>query len=329
MTPLDPPAPDAIAELLAAWGLGPPRAVTAPAAGTIHRTALVATDTGAFALRTYRYAERAPVEREHALIAHACARGLPAIAPLPLPGGGTILAHGGRFSALFPHAPGRQVPREALGAAEAAAMGRCLAALHLALADLPGGLLAPRPHTVDRGATLAAIERLLAHALRGAHPHDPLAAQALRGQRAFVESLPEGAAADLTGLAHQPVHGDYTETNLFFAGGAVSAIIDWDQAYLAPRAWEAVRTLHLALGFDAALVGPFLAGYRAVQPLAWDELDHAAAAYGLMRAHDLWLYEWVYDRGDGRARRFLTERGFVPVAPQWQALRRALSCGNG
>lgn len=311
-----------VGELVAAWGLRALRPAERPVAGTIHQTWLAPTDAGVVVLRAYRYAERAPVEREHALIAHARARGLPAVAPLPLPGGGTILERGGWLAALFPHAPGRQMPREALGTAEAAAMGRCLAALHRALADLPGGLLAPRPYVIDRDATLAEIDRLLARARQGAHPHDPVAARCLLGQRAFVAALPRDAPADLGGLAFQPIHGDYTETNLFFADGAVSAIIDWDQAYLAPRAWEVVRTLHLAFGLDTALAGPFLTGYRAVQPLAWAELDQAAAAYGVMRAHDMWLYQWVYDRGDDRARRFLTEPGFVPVAPQWEALRQ-------
>lgn len=41
-----------------------------------------------------------------------------------------------------------------------------------------------------------------------------------------------------------------------------------------------------------------------------------------MRAHDVWLYQWIYDRGDDRVRRFLT--GFAPVAPQWAALRQKL-----
>jgi homoserine kinase type II len=309
---------------------------------------LIETGAGPFVLRAYRYAERGPVAREHALIAHACARGQPAVAPLPLPGGGTILEREGRFYALFPHAPGRQAPREALGASEAAAMGRCLAALHRALADLPDGLLAPRPLGVDRAVTLAEIERLAERVRHGAHPHDPLVLRCLAGQRAFVESLPAGAAPDLAGMAFQPIHGDYTETNLFFEHGAVSAIIDWDQAYLAPRAWEAVRTLHLAFGFDPSLAAPFLAAYRAEHAgvrndvfsggralpgppiagaLSWEELDQAAAAYGLVRAHDLWLYQWIYERGDDRVRRFLTERGFVAVAPQWEMLRGALALG--
>jgi homoserine kinase type II len=313
-----------VGELVAAWGARAVRAAEQPGTGSIHQTRIVPTDAGAVVLRAYRYAQRGPVEREHALIAHARARGLPAVAPLPLRDGATILERAGRYYALFPHAPGRQLARADLRAPEASAMGRCLAAMHQALVDLPAGLLAPRPLAIDRATTLAEIKRLTARARASGHPHDPVALGCLAGQRAFVESLPEGATADLSRLAFQPIHGDYTETNLFFEHGAVCAIIDWDQAYLAPPAWEVVRTLHLAFAFDATLAGPFLAAYREVRPLPGWELDCAAAAYGLMRAHDLWLYQWIYDRGDDRARRFVTERGFVPVAAQWATLRDRL-----
>jgi homoserine kinase type II len=314
----------AVRELVAAWGLRAAGPAERPAAGTIHQTCVVPTDGGVVVLRAYRYGERTPIEREHTVIAHACMRGVPAVGPLPLPDGATILTNAGRFYALFPYAPGRQVMRANLGAAEAAAMGSCLAAMHGALADLPAALLAPRSLPVDRAATVADIERLAAQARAGTNPHDALVLRSLLGQRAFVESLPDSATVDLAGLAFQPIHGDYTETNVFFRSGAVSAVIDWDQAYRAPRAWEVVRTLHLAFGFDATLAGAFLGAYRAVAPLAWGELDRAATAYGVMRAHDLWLPQWIYDRGDERARRFVTERGFVAVEAEWAALRRVL-----
>jgi homoserine kinase type II len=322
---IDKPLNDAaIGELIAAWALKTVGAAERPDAGTIHQTWLVPTDAGMVVVRAYRYSERAPIEREHAVIALARTRGLPAVAPLPLPDSATILAHTGHFYALFPYAPGRQVVRAALGAAEATAMGACLAELHHGLADLPAGLLAPRTLQVDRAATIAEIERLVERARRGSDPHDAVVLHCLLGQSAFVESLPGNATVDLTGLVFQPLHGDYTETNVFFQDGVVSAIIDWDQAYLAPRAWEVVRTLHLAFGFDVTLARPFLAAYRAVAPLAWGELDQAAAAYGVMRAHDTWLAQWIYDRGDDRVRRFLSGRGFVAVESQWAALRRAL-----
>lgn len=321
-SPAPPARPDiSFADAVGAWQVGRVHSVRIPSAGTIHRTFLIDTKSGAYVLRVYRYSDRTPIEREHTLIAHARLRGVRAIAPIPLPNHDTILNYGMHFCALFGRAPGRQVPAGALTAREAAAMGRCLAEMHRALADLPHGVLTPRTFAIDRAATLTEIDRLSEHSRQGHHVHDPVALHCLAGQRAYIESLPEDMAVDLAPLPFQPIHGDYTETNLFFEHGSVSAVIDWDQAYLAPRAWEVIRVLHLVFGFGVALGGAFLAAYRTVLPLAMEELDQAAAAYSVMRAHDLWIYQSIYGRGNERLRRFLTMSGSMPVAPRWAVFR--------
>lgn len=313
-------------DLLRAWEIGPIQSIAQPAAGTVNQTWLVTATTGRYALRTYRHHDRAPVAREHAIIAHVRARGLPAVGPLPLPGGGTILERGGRYHALFPLAPGRQVPRPALGPAEALAMGACLGRLHRALADLPAEWAVRRTFAVDRDATLAGIARLeAAIGGRPAHDADDAAALAwLAGQRAWLERCPADARVDLTPLAHQVIHGDYQETNLFFARGRVSAVIDWDQTYAAPRAWEVARALHLNFAFAPALCLPFLAAYRAALPLPPADLDRAVAAYALKVGHDLWVYEERYLRGNERVRRFFQPGGFVSPAAHWARLRPLL-----
>lgn len=103
--------------------------------------------------------------------------------------------------------------------------------------------------------------------------------------------------------------------------GQVSAIIDWDQAYLAPHAWEVIRTVHLVFTFDVGVSRAFLGAYHAAQPLPWAALDAAAAAYSTMRTLDLWVYRWIYDRGDDRTRQYLTDDGFAAVWPQWSGLK--------
>lgn len=312
--------------LLAAWDRGAVLSAAVPAAGTVNRTLLLATTTGEYALRAYRHRDREPVEREHAVIAHVRAHGLPAVAPLPLPGGETILERDGRYYALFPRAPGRQYRKADLSAEAAAAMGGFLARLHRALADFPPERAARRPFALDRAATLAGIARLeRAIAARPARePRDAVALTWLRGQRAWLEQAPPAAGLDLAGLAEQTIHGDYQESNLFFADGEVSAIIDWDQTYIAPPAWEVVRACHLAFGFAPASCRRFLAAYRAVAPLPPADLDHAAREYGLLRAHDLWVFETYYLAGDARVRPFLPAGDFVPLAERWAELRSAL-----
>ena len=68
-------------DLLRAWEIGPIQSIAQPAAGTVNQTWLVTATTGRYALRTYRHHDRAPVAREHAIIAHVRARGLPAVGP--------------------------------------------------------------------------------------------------------------------------------------------------------------------------------------------------------------------------------------------------------
>jgi Ser/Thr protein kinase RdoA (MazF antagonist) len=305
--------------LLDAWAVGPALAAYAPPTGTINATLLVDTPGGAYALRAYLRADADGIAREHGLIAHAAHRGLPAVAPLPLPDGVTALERSGLRYALFPHAPGQQVGRAELGHAHAAAMGRCLAELHGALVDAPPQLARARPLEFDRAATLALIERYLelAHG-------DTLLMRHLEGQRHHLQAN-EGPAEGLESLPQQVIHGDFTETNLFFADGAVSAIIDWENNYVAPRAWEVVRTLDLVFGFDPALCAAFATGYGERARLRLAELDRAAAAYGQMRAHDLWIFDAILVRGDRRPRRFINHAGFLPIQPRWQALRPHLS----
>ena len=68
----------------------------------------------------------------------------------------------------------------------------------------------------------------------------------------------------------------------------------------------------------------FLAAYRAALPLSDAELDVAATYYSWFRAHDLWLYEAIYQERNDRLRVFVESDGFVPLIDRWAALRAAL-----
>jgi len=311
--------------LLSAWETGAVLSAHVPDTGTINRTLLVETTSGGFVLRCYRHAERTPVEREHAAIAFARDRGIPAVGPVALPNGETILERGGRFYALFPRAAGAQITRAELSADQLAAMGACLAKMHVALSGFPAQNANRRHFAIDPAATLARIE--LVEATIRAQPalldRDRWALEQLRGRRDWVARSPLTRMPDLTALAQQLIHGDYQETNVFFQGARVVAVIDWDQTYIAPRAWEVVRSLDLICTFEEERCRAFLAGYRALAPLGSAELDLAATAYALMRAHDLWLYEAIYMAGDDRPRKFVPPEPFVPLIDRWLAARRA------
>jgi homoserine kinase type II len=175
---------------------------------------------------------------------------------------------------------------------------------------------------MDPVKTIAGIDRLLV-TIRNRpvlNDFDRIALERLRTRRAWLSEVHPDHPSDMDGIEGQVIHGDYQETNLFFDEHGISAIIDWDQAYVAPRAWEVVRTLHLVFKFDRDPSQLFLDAYRAVQPLAFDELDRCAHVYGLMRAHDLWLYHAYYDENNERVRQFISPGHFTPLTEIWDRL---------
>lgn len=313
---------------LAAWRLGPVLGAALPATGTVNRTVLVQTAGSAYALRAYRHRVegRARVEWEHAAIGWASARGISVCRPIPLPDGQTVWEGDGRLFALFPTAAGRQVRREELGDGEVAAAGRCLARVHLAFADFPFARARHKPFSFDTAATLDGLMGVEA-AIRGHAVQTDADHVALRHLAGRWEWLQQGTAQDkaLQGrfatLPHQVVHGDFQETNLFFEGAEVSAVIDWDQCGVAPRAWEVLRALHLMLGLAPDPCRVFLDAYRGLYALPEEELQEAAACYSSLADQNLWVYEAVYLEGNDRARQFLTPGDFMPFAAQWREFR--------
>ena len=314
---------------LSSWRLGPVLSASLPATGTVNRTVLVETENSSYALRAYRRPDHARVEWEHAAISWAATRGIPVCRPLPLPGGETVSDQDGRLFALFPFAAGHQVQRADLENGQVAAAGRCLARIHLAFADFPIAQARHKPFSFDTAATLGSLARLEAAIMGHAGQMDAerVALRHLAGRRQWLQgaaSLDEPTQGRFAALPSQVVHGDFQETNLFFEGADVSAVIDWDQCGVAPRAWEVLRALHLMLGLAPEPCRAFLAAYCGLCLLPASELQEAAACYGVLADQNLWVYEAVYLEGSDRVRPFLTPGAFVPFAVRWRELTRHL-----
>lgn len=301
------------------WDAREPLTVATPHTGVNNEVYLVTTDHGEYVLRVRPAADRDIVVREHALIAYAHTRGVPAVVPLPLPDGATLLQRGGYCSALFTRAPGKQVPRQKLAPVHARAMGICMAELHEALQNYPTSLVRHRSFDFDPEDTKRQLDALIAtvRALPAPDEVDRAALDRLTSRRTWFEHSTLEVPAEFASLPRQALHGDFQEANLFFADDHVSAIVDWDQAEVAPRAWEVLRTLHLAFHLVPQLCATFLDGYRTRLPLDSVELQIVAQAYGAMRAHDVWLYRTVYLEGNARARVFIWPGRFVPFPEQW------------
>lgn len=321
----------ALSDLRRAWNLPPILSTWTPATGTIHRTLLLKTAHGSYALRAYRYTtdECWRILCEHALTAYVRARGLPALLPLPLSNGESVFEQGGHFYALFPFAPGYQIARSDLTSHEVMLMGRFLGKLHQTLSDYPHEQVPHRSFPIDLATTLATIDTIET-AIRSQsqrNDEDRQALSQLAARRAWLTTAPSVNMEDLSSLEQQVIHGDYQETNLFFKDGQVSAVIDWDQSYRAPRAWEVVRTLHYVCKLEGTASRTFLDAYRCVLPLTPTELEVAAATYGWMRAHDLWQYQAIYLEGNERIRAFLQPGPFLPFAQRWAELQDFLYGG--
>src|SRR5207253_8108234 len=136
-----------------------------------------------------------------------------------------------------------------------------------------------RSFSFDHEATLATINEVEAaiHALPQPEDLDTQMLTRLRQRRTWLETTQPPDETAFAQLEHQVIHGDYQETNLFFEHDVVIAVIDWDQAYPAPRAWEVIRALHYVFQFEPAPCHLFLEAYRQELPLSSEELDIAAS----------------------------------------------------
>jgi homoserine kinase type II len=228
---------------------------------------------------------------------------------------------------VSPFAPGHQTDREDMSPEEDRGMGKCLAKLIRVLSTCPKQLGKRRRLQVDVQKTLEEIDRI--ETLIRSHPtqqdYEQFAVDRLRGRRSWIECHANETTDGLEALAHQVIHGDYQEKNVFFDDlGEVVGLIDWDNAWTAPPEWEIIRTLNFVMDFDPARGTNFIEGYRASGDLDLESLDRAAWAYGVSRTHDLWLFKEIYKRGNERARRFQRPGAFQPVYDRWVPLRDAL-----
>jgi Ser/Thr protein kinase RdoA (MazF antagonist) len=299
----------------------------------MNETFIVTTDAEPVVLRRHRQRDRPTILREHEIIAHAAAGGVPTPPAIRTPDGRAVVESDGRCYSLFAHADGAQVDRGRLRAKHARAMGVTLGQLHDILADYPPGRcpkpIPPRPAAVE--ATVSALRDLLEIVESWPDPgeQEEWAAGRLRSRIDWIDAHHDQLDRPAEPPSVQATHGDYQEANLFFDGdSAVTAVIDWDKAEPADPARELIRAMALAFGLDPTLCVEFLAGYRSRRALPLAALDAAAETYGHDRIHDTWLYDAIYRRRDDRPRAFLRPGDFHPFSERWLAVRPALEAAR-
>lgn len=310
---------DQCRRLLEAWDLGQVTGIERQAVGATNRVYRIQASAGLSFLRIYRRADAALAEREHALIAHARRRGVPAVTVLPARSGSTVVEVDGVVCALYEAAQGTQLPNGELGSAEATAAAACLGHLHQALLPLPdAGYLRWQiawdgPEWIER---LNVVEReLLRRGLRD--DTDRWALERLRAQRQWL-GHPSCAHAYEPRSSRQVVHGDYQAWNLFFREGRVSAVIDWEQAAFMPRGFEVARACWFLFRLQPELTREFLRAYRAANPLEDAELEDGARAWGCFADHHVFPIEEAYLHDNANARRFIPHVPFRPFREAWE-----------
>jgi homoserine kinase type II len=322
--PVRPPLmPDELARVraaLGAWELGSDARVEPVPGGATNRVYRVESARQLGFLRVYKWPDRAMVEREHALLAHARAAGLPVVALIAARSGSTVVELEGRFAALYEPARGVQVESSELTLSHASAAGGTLGRLHQALAPLPDrgyarwNLSWDGAQWVER---LNVVERaLLAQGVRD--DTDRCVLERLRAQRAWL-AHPDCCHSYEPRSAAQVTHGDYQPANLFFEGPVVSAVIDWEQAAWMPRGYEVVRACAFHFRLEPERTRSFLQAYRAVFELDARALEDGARAWGCFSDHHVWPVEETYLNGNPATRRF-AHAPFRPFQRAWAEL---------
>ena len=319
---------ESVQEVLCEWGIGRVEEISIDPLGTINQTWLVTAESGRYAIRLSSHQDAARLQRECDLLDFVAGKGFPAVEPVGTSGDEPFVLHEEGLWVLLPFAPGSQTNREMMSPEQDRGMGRCLAQLFAALVDCPEHLGRNRSLEIDVDQTLSEMERMerLIRAVPNPTEYEGYALDRLGGRRRWIEKHANETTLGLTRLPHQVIHGDYQEKNVFFNdAGDVIALIDWDNAWIAPREWEIIRSLNFVMFFDPARGKTVVEGYLEEATLDLEVLDLAAQAYGVSRTHSLWLFEEIYEQGNERARRFLRPGPFVPVYERWEPLRDILA----
>lgn len=307
------------------WDIGRWSEVEELSGGAVNRVFSLKTSSGRYVLRRYRAGTASQLNREAHVTMWVRRHGLPAIAPMVSISGELHVECDGVCFALFPFADGAQKAASDLTLEHATAAGDMLGRLHGVLARLPATEWRP-PRLLWDGRAWGERLTVLEHAILGrpeADGRDEIALARVRAQKAWM-AHPDCRHGHDLGDALQVTHGDYHHGNLFFSEGQVSAVIDWEQTALLPRAYEAVRAATYMFGDQPEPTVAFLSSWRQIVGASAEELAQGAAAFSVVRGHWVWPLEEVYLSGNDRARRYIPDAPYEPFSSTWVQIQKHL-----
>ena len=301
---------DDLIALAEAFDLGAIREARYLADGLMNRNWRVETGAGVFALKQLVDVPEPKARRSLCLLEALARRGLPVCPPRLSTTGEPVVVAGGSTYCLLPWAAGEHRAGTTLASGEAQHLGELLGTIHRGLASPEVGLAAPAesPRAKVRvpSDAVAEADRFLAVIAELAAPSafDRATAAALRRRKDLLKEVaslrPESEApAGPVGWTH----GDFQPLNVLWDGSIVSAVLDWDRLGVRPYAEEVVRTVQVQFGtddsrLDLERLAAFVAGYRAVVPIADAALLDAEQRLWWKRMTDFWQLQWHYDKND-------------------------------
>jgi homoserine kinase type II len=303
---------DDVRAILRDFGVDGYRAHQPIPVGTINTNVRVETESGALFLRINEGKSLDDVVHEAGIVSHVAARGVPTPAPLTSTTGQPFVLWQEQIVSLFPWIAGRTLDRAALTPAHAAAVGRALAALHQAGADFPDHR--PGRYEPDE------IDRRLARVAALGRPELGPAVTILQAELASLAT--ERATALPMGL----IHGDLFVDNVLFAGEALGALLDFEQASWGRLGYDlAVAVLAFGFGRDdfrseitRALIDAYLASRSS--PSSPEEragfgaeLRFAACRFAVTRITDVYLKQGAGAAPGKRFQRYLARLASVRV----------------
>ena len=295
---------DELASIASTFGLGTLVRGDAIAAGTINSNFELETDRGRWFVRVNEGKAEFDVAWEARLIDALVTGGVPTPPPMPAPDGrpyAAVPGVRGKWVSVFPWRTGVHLAADEVTEAHARELGVALARFHAVGSALPGAWR--RGSIYDHHHLMHRYERLAQHV----DPQLARAIELLADELALAaDAMPERRRAP-TGI----IHGDLFRDNVLWDGGAITAILDFEQASGGSLVYDIAVCVNDWCWTGEPridLARALFAGYQSVRQLGQSEravlaieIRAAAARFTITRITDVYLARVPNPEKDFRA----------------------------
>lgn len=233
--------------------------------------------------------------------------GIPIIESLNCANNQNYFKYEDKFYSLYPYISGTHIEREDIAGESLDSMAEMLATIHLVSRDNP--IEAPDSFTWwDTEKTLEKMGRILS-VIQKIHNKSEFDQKILDLMTRRHELLIKNTikSEDFTLPSDTLIHGDYHESNIFFTENQISYVFDLEKAGMAPRVFELVRTIMIAIlcgdysHGNIGRAGQFLATYSEKYPITREEFKSGMEVFYIKGLHSSWIADYYYIKNNNRA----------------------------